>query len=319
MNILVTRHDKIGDFITILPMLKILKTHTNHRVIVLVAKINYELAKSIDYIDDVILYTQDSWKLSKEIRQHNIDASISCFIDTHLGWVLFLSGIKTRISPATKLAQVYFNKTIKQRRGQVKKTEWEYNIDLLKVLFPDIQCPLERPFLAFNNLLPRPDYNIIAFHPGFGGSSDGNLRLDDYLKLARSIANKKDIKVVFTFGPDVCDSKAYIEAHIDFPAELIDSKMSLVDFCKLIATFDVFVSTSTGPMHLAGALNIKTLSFFGDSLFASSKRWATISDTEKQANFEVPQNYTDDFYQIIENKLAALCVKLQYNIHSRPK
>ncbi|SMG62211.1 ADP-heptose--lipooligosaccharide heptosyltransferase III [methanotrophic bacterial endosymbiont of Bathymodiolus sp.] len=309
MNILVTRHDKIGDFITILPMLKMLKTGTDHRVLVLVSQINYDLACSIDYIDDVILYTQDSWQLSKEIRQHHIDTSISCFIDTHLGWLLFLSGIKTRIAPATKLAQAFFNKTIKQRRGQVKKTEWEYNVDLLKVLFPDINDQLERPFLAFDKLPPSSPQKTIAFHPGFGGSSEGNLTLDDYLRLAKAIANNKDIKVVFTFGPDDSDSKAYIESHIDFPAELIDSKMSLVDFCRLIATFDVFVSTSTGPMHLAGALNIKTLSFFGASLFASSKRWATISDPEKQANFEVAQNYGQDFYQAVENKLITLCSK----------
>lgn len=310
MNILVTRHDKIGDFISILPMLKILKTNTDHEVIVLVAQINYELAKSIDYIDDVILYTQDSGKLSQEIRQHNIDASISCFIDTHLGWLLFLSGIKTRISPATKLAQVFFNKTIKQKRSRVYKTEWEYNIDLLKVLFPNIPCQLDPPFIRINNPLPRTDNRTVAFHPGFGGSSEGNLQLDDYLKLAKSIADQPNIKLVFTFGPDDCDSKTYIESRIDFAAELIDSKMSLVDFCKLIATFDLFVSTSTGPMHLSGALNIKTLSFFGSSLFASSKRWATISDPEKQANFEVPVNYGEEFYRIVENKLQVLCAEI---------
>ena len=81
MNILVTRHDKIGDFVSILPMLKILKQHTEHRVIVLVAKVNYELASSINYIDDVILYRQNAWQLSREIRQKNIAVSLSCFID----------------------------------------------------------------------------------------------------------------------------------------------------------------------------------------------------------------------------------------------
>lgn len=307
MNILVTRHDKIGDFITILPMLKILKTQTNHRVIVLVSKINYDLARSIDYIDDVILYSDNSLQLIKNIRQQKIDTSISCFIDTRLGTLLFLSGIKKRISPATKIAQLFFNQTVKQRRGQVKKTEWQYNIDLLKAFSPDINCQLNRPFLHFNNLAPCSNTKTIAFHPGFGGSSDGNLKLVDYLKLAKTVSAKQDIKLVFTFGPDDSESKTYIESHIDFPAELVDSKMSLVDFCKLIATFDLFVSTSTGPMHLAGALNIKTLSFFGDNLFASSKRWATISDPEKQANFEVPQNYGEEFYQRVANKLVALC------------
>lgn len=307
MNILVTRHDKIGDFISTLPMLKALKTNTEHRVIVLVAKINYDLACSIDYIDDVILYTQDFWKLIKEIRQKEIDTSISCFIDTQLGTALFLSGIKTRISPATKLAQLFFNKTIKQRRSQVKKTEWEYNIDLLKVFSPAINCQVNRPLISFQDCAPHSKFKTIAFHPGFGGSSEGNLKLDDYLRLAKFCANKQDIKVVFTFGPDDSASRDYIKNHLDFNAELIDSKMSLVDFCKLIAGFDLFVSTSTGPMHLAGALNIKTLSFFGDSLFASSKRWATISDKEKQANFEVAQHYDEDFYQTVATKLDALC------------
>jgi ADP-heptose:LPS heptosyltransferase len=40
-------------------------------------------------------------------------------------------------------------------------------------------------------------------------------------------------------------------------------------------------------MHLAGALNIKTVSFFGNNLFASSKRWATISNSTQQNNFVI--------------------------------
>jgi ADP-heptose:LPS heptosyltransferase len=40
-------------------------------------------------------------------------------------------------------------------------------------------------------------------------------------------------------------------------------------------------------MHLAGALNIKTVSFFGNNLFASSKRWATISDPTQQNNLVI--------------------------------
>ncbi len=307
MNILVTRHDKIGDFITILPMLKILKTNTDHQVIVLIAKINYDLAKSIDYIDDVILYTDDFWELGKEIRRKKIDTSISCFIDTRLGALLFLSGIKIRISPATKLAQLFFNRTVRQRRSQVQKTEWEYNIDLLKLFSSTLHCRFDRPLLSFQNSKPHSRLKTIAFHPGFGGSSEGNLKLHDYLRLAKFCANKQDIKVVFTFGPDDSASRDYIQTHLDFNAELLDSKMSLVDFCKLISGFDLFVSTSTGPMHLAGALNIKTLSFFGDSLFASSKRWATVSDKENQANFEVAPHYDEAFFQTVATKLDALC------------
>ncbi len=59
-------------------------------------------------------------------------------------------------------------------------------------------------------------------------------------------------------------------------------------------------------MHLAGAVNIKTISFFGNSLFASSKRWATINLKENQNNFNIPDNYDEEFYKKIENKLKTL-------------
>ena len=52
-------------------------------------------------------------------------------------------------------------------------------------------------------------------------------------------------------------------------------------------------------MHLAGALNIKTVSFFGNSLFASSKRWATVSETSKQLNIEIDKDYQQDFLKKI--------------------
>ena len=38
-------------------------------------------------------------------------------------------------------------------------------------------------------------------------------------------------------------------------------------------------------MHLAGALNIKTISFFGESLFSGPLRWATVSKSTNQYNF----------------------------------
>ena len=62
-------------------------------------------------------------------------------------------------------------------------------------------------------------------------------------------------------------------------------------------------------MHLAGLTNTPTLSFFGNNLFASSKRWATISDINCQNNYELPVNYSEEFYTTIENKLMEIIQK----------
>lgn len=320
MNLLITRHDKIGDFVLTLPTYQVAKKQVpNAKIIALVSKVNYELASSMNFIDDVILYDEDLFTLVKRIKEKNIDVSISAFTDTKLAFALFLAGVKKRYAPATKFAQIFSNNRVKQRRSLVKMTEAEYNLDLLKVFYPSIELKYDKPLLKFSkdeietillkfkketNLIN--DYIYIAFHPGFGGSSDGNLTVDDYIKLAKSISSIEKVKVVFTFGPDDKETKEYIEKNIDFDAVLYDSKSSLIDFCKLLASFEVFISTSTGPMHLAGAINIKTLSFFGNSLFASAKRWATISEKEKQSNFCVPLDYDRNIYQEIENKLKEI-------------
>ncbi|WP_066356064.1 glycosyltransferase family 9 protein [Aliarcobacter skirrowii] len=303
MNLLITRHDKIGDFLVSLPLFKAIKEqYPSTKLTALVSKINFDFAKSLDFIDDVILYDKnDLNKTLKSIKSKKFDVSISCFIDTSLAILLFKSRIKKRVAPATKIAQIFFNIRVKQRRSKVEKTEWQYNLDLAKAIFPDIKLDFKRPLL---NLDVKKEKRVI-FHAGSGGSSDGNLSLDDYLNLARSIKDS-EYEVVFSFGPDDEKSKEYIESKLDFKATIYNSKGTLLDFTKYIASSTLFVSTSTGPMHLAGATNSKTLSFFGDSLFASSKRWATISDEKYQNNFMLNKNYSKDDYIKIENCLKEI-------------
>ena len=225
MNILITRHDKIGDFILTLPMIKIAKEQIKgSRIIVLVSKINYDLAKSLNFIDDVILYDNSILTLTARIREKNIDVSISAFTDTNLAMALFLAGVKKRYAPATKFAQLFSNYRIVQRRSLVEMREYEYNIELLKAFDASISSYFKKPLLNFKKeesaeqfaLFKEEsgiieNYRYIVFHPGFGGSSDGNLTLDDYINLANSISTDKDVKIVFTFGPDDGETKEYIK------------------------------------------------------------------------------------------------------------
>ncbi|MEN5388179.1 glycosyltransferase family 9 protein [Aliarcobacter skirrowii] len=303
MNLLITRHDKIGDFLVSLPLFKAIKEqYPSTKLTALVSKINFDFAKSLDFIDDVILYDKnDLNKTLQDIKSKKFDVSISCFIDTSLAILLFKSRIKKRVAPATKIAQIFFNIKVMQRRSKVEKTEWQYNLDLAKAIFPSLKLDFKRPLL---NLDVKKEKRVI-FHAGFGGSSDGNLSLDDYLNLARSIKDS-EYEVVFSFGPDDEKSKEYIESKLDFKATIYNSKGTLLEFTKYIASSTLFVSTSTGPMHLAGASNTKTLSFFGNSLFASSKRWATISDEKYQNNFMLNKNYSKDDYIKIENCLKEI-------------
>ena len=293
MNILITRHDKIGDFVTSLPLYYVVKkSNPDATIFALVSEVNIEIAKKIDFIDEVILYDRRNfWHMLKSIKAANITISISAFIDTRLGLLLFLSGIKSRIAPATKLAQIFFNKTLKQRRSLVEKTEIEYNLDLAKLLNSEIDLAYQVPLLKLDNKQEfrlnnhLQDKKLILFHPGYGGSSEGNLTLDDYLTLSNTVRKLVNTQIIWVFGPDDLNAKEKVEGLIP-DSDIIYQPSTLLDYCYLIRDSELLISTSTGPMHLAGALNVKTISFFGDSLFASPERWATVSDSNKQYNFK---------------------------------
>ena len=303
-TILITRHDKIGDFITALPMAKVLKEQTNCKIVFLVSHINVELAKSFDFIDEVIEYSEDSFTLLNRLSKIKADVSISGYIDMHLGLCLWLAKIPIRIAPSTKIAQIFFNKKVKQRRSEVKKTEWEYNLDLVKVYDSSLVLEFQKPLLN----IEKTRENLVIFHIGFGGSSEGNLSFVDYLKLGKLVCDNTttDMKVVYTFGPDDDEAKEFIKNNLYFDAIIKDNFPTLVDFTKYIASSKLFVSTSTGPMHLAGLTNTPTISFFGSNLFSSSKRWATISDTNLQRNFEVPLDYDEQFYEKIKKEILTI-------------
>lgn len=303
MTILLTRHDKIGDFMTALPMAKVLKEQTKHKIVFLVSKVNVELAKKMNFIDDVIEYSDDSFTLISRINKVKPDVSISGYIDFHLGLCLFLAKIPIRIAPATKIAQIFFNNTIKQRRSLVEKTECEYNLDLLLGFDANLHLKFKTPLVN----LDLKKENFVIFHVGFGGSSDGNLMLDEYLRLAEEASNKSEI--IFTFGPDDLEIKQQLKSKLNdlsFNILIRDDFKSLWDFALFIGTAKLFVSTSTGPMHLAGLTNTNTISFFGNNLFASSKRWATISDKSCQNNFEIPSNYGDEFLETVKERMMEI-------------
>ena len=320
-NILITRHDKIGDFVVSLPMFKCLKqARPEDKLIALVSGINLSLAEHLDYIDGVIEYRPNDLSYTlKEIKAAKIDTSISAFIDDKLGLLLWRAGIPQRIGPATKLAQIWFNRRVKQRRSEVKKTEAEYNLDLLQAFDPSVGLDYPRPLfdfdpqmanLAFRQFCDRQklDSNlpVVIFHPGSGGSTDGNLKLDDYIQLALLAEKHAHCQVVFSFGPD--DSALYplVEAAVPSTVRLYQSAESIYAFSLILSGCKLFVSTSTGPMHLAAGSNITTLSFFGENKVSSPSRWASVNDPSLQHNFQLSEGYSESAYAEIESQFLGI-------------
>ncbi len=300
MNILVVRNDKLGDFITALPAIYVLKKYNqNNKIIVLVAPLNKAIAMECDFIDDIIVDDEKSvWSLAKKIKDKKIDTSITLFSNTRIAIAQFLARIPKRIAPATKIAQIFYTNRVKQRRSQVEMAEFEYNLELTKELFKDINLEYRKPLLEFEDSKNIYDVfckknkiekEIVAFHVGFGGSSDANWNLDEYEILIKEVLREDKYQVLMTFGPDEQDLYENMRNRFkDSSVIFYNSVDGIIYFCKLISNFKLFVSTSTGTYHLASMVGTPTMTFFGSSLFASSKRWKSIGEDSKQKHFMIP-------------------------------
>ncbi|MCF6208110.1 MAG: glycosyltransferase family 9 protein [Ghiorsea sp.] len=304
MNILIVRNDKLGDFITALPACYMLKQHMpDCRITVLIAPINQSIAKACDFIDDVIVddKQQSAFELGRQLKAYQFDMAFTLFSNTRVAIAQWLARIPKRIAPATKIAQVFYNQRVIQRRSQVKMPEFAYNIQLIQSAFPDINTQYPQPLLEFPKHDIQESYQrfckslgirhpVIAFHPGFGGSSDANWSIEEYITLAKSIQDMPHIDMVFTFGPgDETFHQSFIAKKGNLNAKVYISQGSVADFAKLIASFRLFISTSTGTFHVASAVGTPTMTFFADTLFASDKRWQGIGDKALQHNYMIPQ------------------------------
>jgi ADP-heptose:LPS heptosyltransferase len=49
---------------------------------------------------------------------------------------------------------------------------------------------------------------------------------------------------------------------------------------------DIFISGSTGPLHVAGSLNKKTVGFYPSKKSSTSLRWKTINKESYKLSFE---------------------------------
>ena len=118
-KILVIRNDRLGDLMLILPALRIIKSSIpDVQIDCLVNKSYKDISLLSNDIDNVLIDI-DSSNIN---LKHEYNHSISFFSTFKIGYKLWKANIKNRYAPATKLAQIFHNRTIKQSRSKSLKS-----------------------------------------------------------------------------------------------------------------------------------------------------------------------------------------------------
>jgi ADP-heptose:LPS heptosyltransferase len=302
MKILVIRNDKLGDFMLAWPAISLLKQQYTESVITaLVPSYTKPIAQLCPWIDDIIIDERKGvLNLGKAIKQRHFDASISLFSELRIAAALWLARVPVRVGPATKIAQIFLNRRLRQKRSLSLKPEFEYNIDLSKYFIQlngdtpvdpaqppfltlDTKATLKNQYISENNI--PGNKKLVLIHPGSGGSAV-NLSIEQYAQLANKIALSTDVHFVITAGPDeIENARALSDLLPSHSRNVYHSLNGLANFAHFINIGDLFISGSTGPLHIAGALNIPTAAFYPARRSATALRWQTLNEKCMRRSF----------------------------------
>ncbi len=297
-KILVVRNDKIGDFVLALPSIQLIKkAFPQAKITALVPGYTQDIASSFLWIDDVIIDTKNSInkkRLVLELKEQNFDAVLCLFSDSYNTTLVRQAKIPVRVAPATKWVQFLYTHTLRQRRSQSLKPEFEYNLDLaryfIEVLGGRVESDIDPMFFYDADTLSSQlvklekeginnDYKRCFIHPVTGGSSN-TLLLEQWAVLIKFLNTLDTFHFVITAGPgEALISQALVALVKDeiSHVSLYDKNDGISDFMCSIATADLFIAGSTGPLHIAGAMNVPTIGFYPKKRSSTPLRWKTLN------------------------------------------
>jgi ADP-heptose:LPS heptosyltransferase len=310
-RLLVVRNDKLGDFMLAWPALALLKRSLpDSHVVVLVPSYTAGLAAICPWIDEVWLDPGDLGRLHRD----RVDAVLTLFSTGRIGWQVFKGRIPVRVAPATKWAQYFYPDRVVQRRSRSERPEYVYNLDLahallrrLGVAAATVQAPfwpLEAaqrsawrttlsPSLGLD--MQRPWWFV---HCGSGGSAL-NLSVAQYAALMQGVARRLQAgpqapQWVLTCGPGEEERVEALRQHSAALQPVVyRSTQGLAAFAASLSAAQCVIAGSTGPLHIAGALDVPTVGFFPAKRSATAWRWRPCNGEGRTLAFSPPASSPD--------------------------
>ncbi len=282
-RVLIVRTDRLGDVLLTTPVSSALReAFPKAQISWLVRPYAAPLLEHNPDVDQILVDRgRSAGKLAALLRKEHFDVAIVAYPRWRVAWALWRAGVPVRIGPASKWYSIFFTHKMWQHRSEGKKHEADYNLELLAPLgVPFKRRPtrfvlteeekkearktLESHRLSFS----KP---IIFLHPGSGGSS-ARWPLAHFMRLGDKL-QEEGCDVVVTGGPGENYQAIMIDQMHRIPVFIAAGSVSVRELAALYACADLVVTNSTGPLHLAVALGVPTVSIYSPVPTCHPQRW----------------------------------------------
>lgn len=318
-RILIVRTDRVGDVVMITPMIRELRKKYPEAYIATLTQPNTaNILLNNPYLDDIIVddLTKESfYKVVKELRIRKFTDGLMVFPTARAAYQMMLGGVKNRVGEGHRLYEVITGMRSVNRHNYIPlKHEADYCMDLarkigvktdnidLEIYVTDDERKEAYEFLK--RVSVEKENYILMLHTGNLGSSP-NWSENKYLQLIREILLLQipGIKILLTaveMSEEFIKSAKALDNEnvVDISKEI----SGLREFIKIISVVDLFVSNSTGPLHIADALDRKCIGIHCHRPMNSVQYWGIIN--KRSINFEVSSDYCDK-YCSENNKVCA--------------
>ena len=297
-NVLIVRTDRIGDVVLTLPMVPALHAkYPGCKISMLLRSYTQELVDGFAGLESILKY--DDGKVPKrftallsELRKNRFDLVFVVHPTFRIALLMLLAGIPIRVGTGYRWYSFLFNRRVFEHRKTAEKHEAEYNISLLQAIgcedlgVPSITLSLSQAAMEVAThevfrLGVVAGEKFVILHPGSGGSAR-DWSAQNFGDLARTL--KKDGCTVVVTGSSL--DQPLVEEVVkrsEGSAVASAGRLSLKELAAFIRSARLFVSNSTGPLHIAAAVGTPVIAFYPPIMECSSRRWGPL--TEKKIVF----------------------------------
>jgi ADP-heptose:LPS heptosyltransferase len=297
-RILLLRTDRLGDVVLTSPAASLLHEHLREaHVTFLVRAYTRDLLQLHRHVDEILVYEPEGRHrgisglrvLVHELREGRFDAALFFYPRPRLALAAWLAGIPLRIGTRYKWYAPLFDTRLPQRRRSGGLHEAEYNLQLLTPLLGSIPETIRFHFEIPDSLRAwrlqwlrtqaiGNDYVIL--HPGSGGSAP-NLSFSQYRFVASTLLESSTLPLVLTGSAAEHRQVEELRDSLGSPrVRNCAGTLNLVQLAALVEGASFFVSSSTGPLHVANAFGIPLVAFYCPSPPCSPRRWGPYGQLE---------------------------------------